>query len=1293
MMFSKITKYLPTILISFLFSSLAYATVAQNPLFLSISVDPNILFNMSIETPMAGAAYNDEPNTEEGCSGRVNQGGDVGMCYFKEKTYLGYFDPLKCYTYGSDRFNPVAATNSNHECSGQFSGNFLNWSTMTAMDMFIWTMTGGNRVVDGADSITVVRRAQKLNNDNLFPHKLVRMGTGGKNNVAPSTVTPWTNNNIYVSNTAYGVKFGTSRGGDYKGGGGANNIYNVAVRVCDKDQGLEENCVPYDDGSYYKPEGLVQKNADHMRFAVTSYTNTAGNDINGGVLRSNMKYVGSTMPDGSGGTIVNPEAEIRADGTINTNPNTGDASASGVSQSGVIPYLNLFSNAGYKSNDPASELYYESLRYYKNLGPTAEYLTGAKGGFPILGKSRWKDPIQHWCQSNFIIGINDANPWADKRLPGTHFTNKKFNGYNIQYGDYGEPSTPDTDINVTTLTNTVGALEGLNGTSQCIGCTANNCNMSATNKVIPALGEVFGTCPGIQKENSYYIAGLAYYANTQDIRTGSQGTKDFPGKQTVSTFMIDTQEYQSNPLTGRMNMLWLAGKYGGFIDSNDNGKPDLQSEWDADGDGEPDNYVLATEPANLIKSLNSAFDDIVSRVSSASSVATNTTRLDTNTKIYQARFDSGNWSGQLLAYNINDTDGTIGAEAWDAATTSKIIPTGENGRLIYTIDPETNIGIVFEHTNLNDAQKILLNTNHSGVEQTDTEGKLRVDYLRGDQSKEVKNGGVFRNRTTLMGDIINSDPWFAGKEDDLGYTNLSGVEGTSYITFRNSKLTRTPSLFFGANDGLFHAINAETGVELFSYVPATTIPLLSKLTTPFYGCDGAGCISHAYFVDGAPKSGDAYISTGGGDRWHSVLLGTLGAGGKGIFALDVTDPSSFNENNVMWELSTSQAQTASDLVELQNNLGYTLPQASLVRVHDSIAGGSKWAAIVANGYESANHKAMLFIIDAESGKIIRTIDTESGSASAPNGLSTPIAIDENGDKIVDSIYAGDLQGNLWKFDVSSSSHSDWKVAFKTGTTLEPLYIAKDANGVTQPITAKPQVGKHPDGGLMIYFGTGKYYAENDQIISNTSQVQAFYAIRDQGVKVGSRTDLQKQSILYEAAFASLSIEVRVTSDTVVNYSSKKGWYMDLQSPNSLLPEGERVVSAPLLRSGRVIFTTLIPESDPCGWGGTSWLMELDAVNGRRLTTSPFDINEDGNFDIDDLVASYDTNLDGTIDANDHVEVSGMRKQGIGIIKTPGVVTTGDGKEMKYVSGSSGSLDNISESTGDPVGRQSWHQLR
>lgn len=740
--------------------------------------------------------------------------------------------------------------------------------------------------------------------------------------------------------------------------------------------------------------------------------------------------------------------------------------------------------------------------------------------------------------------------------------------------------------------------------------------------------------------------------------------------------------------------LWYAAKWS-MTDDDENGTLETD-EWDSDGDGDPDGYFLVTNAGKLEEQLESAFAEVIARTSSAAAVATNSTRLDANTKIYQARFNTANWDGQFRAFAIDSNGAVASSPAWDAAD---LIPDAAT-RKVYSYNPDTDAGIEFKYASpatLSTAQLAALNKDVNDT--VDSLGTDRINYLRGDQTKEQQNaGGVFRDRTSLMGDVINSDPWFVGSKDDFGYSRLSGTEGTSYSTFRATKSSRLPAIYFGANDGMLHAVNANDGNEFFTYIPDTVVGSLNKLTSPDYGCTGNSCIPHQYYVDGAPKAADAYIDTGSYDEWRTVLVGTLGAGGKGFFALDVTDSANFSASKILWEISTTQSPNDSDLTDSVNgsftnpgiidNLGYTLSQASIVRMHNG-----KWAAIVANGYDSVNKRAVLFIIDIETGEIIKSIDTGVGSSASPNGLSTPIAVDKTGNRIVDSIYAGDLHGNMWKFDVRDSNPTNWQVGHSDNNgNGVPLYAAKDASDVMQPITAKPQVGRHPDGGLMVYFGTGKYFAVNDQLLASPPKVQTFYGVRDKGSAVTSRSKLQVQEIIAEVTLSSYNLDVRVVSDTEVNYSATSpndihGWFMDLVSPpvtsgDPNIVKGERVISAPLLRDGRIIFTTLIPTPDPCGWGGDSWLMELDAVNGKRLDTPVFGSNYG--------YVMLDLDGDGT---PERVYTSGVSYHDLGIVKTPSVLSTGGKTEKKYLSGTSGNVGVVDETAGDPTGRQSWQQIQ
>jgi type IV pilus assembly protein PilY1 len=696
-------------------------------------------------------------------------------------------------------------------------------------------------------------------------------------------------------------------------------------------------------------------------------------------------------------------------------------------------------------------------------------------------------------------------------------------------------------------------------------------------------------------------------------------------------------------------------------------------------------FFTAKNADDLKAALEEVLLDIQNKATAAASVSLNSTRLDTNLLVYQARFDSTDWSGDLQAYDVND-DGSIGSKVWSA---NEKIPSA-GSRTIVTHNSSSRAGIAFEWDQLSVAQQDSLGTASTWVDPGycsflpcswssyvqnncskcgvvgGSNGEDILDYLRGDQSLEEQNGGDLRDRSTVLGDIVNSDPMFVGTPD-FGYQLLPGTEGSSYLTFRagSGYQNRPPMVYVGANDGMLHAIDgsetgAMAGVERFAYIPLAVYPNLKRLADPDY--------THRFFVDGSPQAGDAYI----GGAWKTVLVGTLGAGGRGVFALDITDPTNFGSSKVLWDMAVTGDTDIN--VSDDADLGYTYGQASIARLHNG-----QWAAVFGNGLNSDNHHAVLFIVNLQTGAVIRRLDTGVGSAGSQNGLSTPVIVDVNNDRITDYIYAGDMQGNMWKFDVTGSGAGSWDVAYTSGSTKLPLFTATAPDGTAQPITAKPTVTRRPDGDLMVFFGTGKYFEEVDRrvVTSPAPQVQTFYGVRDPGAAIsGGRDTLAQQSVI--ATVNDFGFDLRVTT-AVEPTPTQNGWYLDLPDL------GERQVSRPILRSGRIIFTTVIPNSDACHAGGDSWLMELDAITGSRLAFTPFDLNDDGLFDAGDYVTV-------TIDGEDiDVPVSG-KKSKVGVIKTPGIVQAGD-LEHKIASGSSGGIE-VTDDPGDiGAGRQSWRQLQ
>ena len=748
-----------------------------------------------------------------------------------------------------------------------------------------------------------------------------------------------------------------------------------------------------------------------------------------------------------------------------------------------------------------------------------------------------------------------------------------------------------------------------------------------------------------------------------------------------------------------------------------------------DENGIPDTFFKATNLTLLENSLDEILSNVSSKSSSSASVAANSTRLDTTSALYQAKFTPAKWNGQLLAFEINSANGNIAeTPAWDAG--EKVTDQGFSGRSIFSNNDSTNLGIVFEHGNLSNAQKALIT-------------EAQVNYIKGDQSNEKPNG-TLRTRIgpdRLLGDIVNSDPEFINSISQ-GYDSLPGNEGSDYLKYITSPAyrDRSPMLAVGANDGMLHVFDAsigqdDSGKEILAYVPRTIISNLPALTLPAYVAQG----NHKYFVDGTPKAADAYFdANGNGAReWRKALVGTLGVGGKGLFALDMTflNPDNYEAKEtlatlpatriVLWEISNQAAPNATDLTDdltaspkrygFANNLGLTMGQASIVRM----ANGD-FAAVFGNGYNSGNGintggVAVLYIVDIKTGHLIRSITTGSGDPSnlkTVNGLATPLAVDANGDRIVDAIYAGDYLGNMWKFDVSDSDPNNWNVAFTSNGQPAPLLTAMStqfvvpdpANPATQtltsriasqPITAKPEFTKHPNGGIMLYFGTGKYFLNADQaVIQSSGPVETFYGIRDECVKyagssvscsngpINGKADLVKQSIDYEATTGDFN--VRVTSKNEVDYSKVKGWYMELYKGDDYFT-GEKVISQAIIRDLRIIFSTILPARGLCSYGGTSWLMLVDALTGKSLDNTAFDLTGDGKFNQDDKasinIAGKDTNF----------AVSGVKIDG-GISKGAAVVDT-DGNSIKLDSStSSGKIDEHAIEKLQSY-RQSWLQIR
>lgn len=702
---------------------------------------------------------------------------------------------------------------------------------------------------------------------------------------------------------------------------------------------------------------------------------------------------------------------------------------------------------------------------------------------------------------------------------------------------------------------------------------------------------------------------------------------------------------------------------------------------------------LANDPASLQATFDTIFSDILSKTGASSSAATNSASLSTNSFIYQARFNSGDWSGQLLAKSISLAGVISNTPAWDAATQLNSKPA--NNRVILTYDRDTQDGMAFRWSNIDaltdTTAKDALNTD-AITSTADTLGSDRVNFIRGGTGG-ASAANFRQDRVGKLGDIVHSTPYYVGSPT-AGY---SDSEMSGYSAFRTSNASRTAMIYSGANDGMLHGFDALTGEEKLAYIPREVYPELSRLTAIGYGTSS---LPHRYYVNGSPMVADANVN-----GWKTILAGGLNAGGQGIYALDVTNPSLFSEastaasNTVLWEFTDEDdADLGYTYIDPVNNQ-LTSQSAQIAKMANG-----KWAVILGNGYNntevdgnaSSTGHAYLYILFIEDGidgtwtlgSDYIKINTGEGSTTTPNGLATPTPIDTDGDGDVDSIYAGDLEGNLWKFDVSSNDTTDWENPISGNS---PLFTAKDSSNNRQPITTAPLVTRHPNGGYMIGFGTGKYMEITD--LSSTGS-QTFYGIRDLNANISDRSDLVAQTVLIEVSIEDTSVsptvtnKYRITSQNAVTYPSQKGWFMDL-------PEtGERIDVNPIIRDGRFVFVTRTPSTAACTAGGDSWLMELDYLTGGRLDISPFDINRDGVINTLDFQTVTVTINGEEVEIN--IPVSGYRSGNGGMMSTPVVIRDPDtpDQELKIDTRSTGTVDGLAESRETAYsGRISWEEIR
>lgn len=1287
-----------------LFAPIASAqlvTLAQTPLYGGRSPHPNVAVSMSVEFPTVGAAYN-------------------GIAYNRANTYLGYFDASKCYSYNSGNggyFDPSGNASALHECSGDFSGNFMNWATMSAIDEFRYAMTGGNRDDENGPRQGVILKRAYLPDGtvsgvpsfyayaNNFPRLTIAATTAGAN-------TPFSGSTVYVTNCKSEVYFGTTAGGSCAAPAKDLGGYAVRVNVCDQTEGPARTdlCLQYTNASggngKYKPVGQVQLNADQMRFAVfgylmdrntpaangdPAYTVPSGCDSGGwnrcrygGVLRAPMKYIGPTAYDVNLSPSTNTKAEINAKGEIEKDPEgTAITSGSNGGYSGFINYINRFGSSGvYKRLDPGGEMFYEAIRYFQNLGPSPEAISGTINKsvadfYPY--STSWTDPIVTTCSANYIINLSDANTWDDTYIPG-------FDG------------TPTTGYGRPTSRAVQGGLDAKLWASR-IGFLEKNTTSIAANDVRPGLFGMENRT--FANQGSYLDAGAAFWANVNDIRD------DLPGKQTIKTISFDVAEPAG---TIQDRQLYLMGKYGGFTntidrssdaypnpfwaaDPNNINNPAIRSnrEWeDSPGSASPANYLLASSPQKLISGLRAAFQRISTASGNLAGAGLTSSDLTTSAQSAFVTTFTSNWGGTLLAKVLSATNGMFnntGGTLWDSGalllarcgtvtaptTNCDDTSTAANKRNIVTLTQTalgaTKIAVPFTGpaiglTTLGTGPWGKLNVDPA-TGNYDGRGSDRINYLRGNRTLE-SGTTPWRVRDSVMGDVINSNAFYAGPP-------TSAISDASYQAFIASRSNRTPAVYVGSNDGMLHAFNAATGAELFAYVPYFVSPYLNRLTDPGY--------VHMPFVDGKINVQESQLN----GTWKTVLVGSAGGGVQGIFALDVSDPGSFGPSNVLWEFTDEDDADFGNVMGTPQiaKLWVSGPATAKVYRYFAIVTGYNNKRTTYSGVTDSNvsadtaNQGVLFMIALDHGLgTAWQLNTDyykfkfpAAVTTATNGLG-PVTLlaSKTGDGSTAAMYFGDLQGRVWRVNTDSGNPTTWAppTALGTATSPLPLFEAK-IGSARQPITAAIETGPGPYGGTMLYFGTGRYLGSTDATLPGA--VQSEYALFDivNSVAIDRTTDLVPRT----ATVSGSNVTVTGAAFSYSGTSSKKGWYVDLPSS---VTSGERSIYQARLNNSLLTFTTVTLAQDVCG-AGSGYIYQVNALTGLPVSGNNV-IGYTSTVGIPGPPALVDLDVGS----------SPNRRAGekISIVK-----------RTTLVSGTSGNVDVVGatvQTKGPPIGRINWREI-
>lgn len=623
-------------------------------------------------------------------------------------------------------------------------------------------------------------------------------------------------------------------------------------------------------------------------------------------------------------------------------------------------------------------------------------------------------------------------------------------------------------------------------------------------------------------------------------------------------------------------------------------------------------YINAQTPADITNAMRSVLASVGVGGGVSGSLAITGSRLGDNSLSITPRFNRNgvDWYGDIVASKPVQSRGTDGKPTityttqWTASTK---LPVAASRKLFYATTTDDSTPAVANFYTGGPSTLTELCANYAAgtcgplagadIAALGVTATQAVQYLAGDRSLE---GTKLRVRTHPLGDIINSAPVVTAPTDDYGYSVLRKADGTfqydpyNYNAYLDAKKNRRRMVYVGANDGMLHGFRGDTGEEAFGYIPATAVGYMGNLLFP-----SSPNFQHRYYVDGPVVASDALFGT----TWKSVLVGTSGAGGRSVFGLDVTSAGSggFGADSVLWEVNDKIPGAVGD------RIGYVLSKPVIVPVRSS-TGRPVWKAIFGAGYNNklngvaaTQGTVTLFIVDIATGDVDYIDAKEAAGPVAPNGLGNVAALDRykydpaarryvaGTDGMVDTVYGGDIQGNVWKFDLLASGTGRVALGGK------PLFTAKDGTGDAakrQPITGGIEAAVGPRNGVLLLFGTGSFSRDGDKQNTDRQTMYSVLDMPDESITLPlSRSNLVGQTMNANGGITA----------TAVDYYTKRGWYLDLgvTTGGNFVAAGERMIGYPRIdEQGTIYFTTYAPTAgDACSGGGSNFLYGLSVSDG------------------------------------------------------------------------------------------------